>query len=143
MPNRINPDTNIELVKKGYELFWAGEFDAFFELFTDDFKWIVSDGFPYAGQYQGREEVMEGVFRPIQNEWDRFDHALDRLVDGGETIVAIGEYDCTHQTTGREVNASMVHVFDIQDGKIERFQQYTDTALFHAALPPEHRTLWE
>jgi ketosteroid isomerase-like protein len=51
MSDSTHPDTNIELVKEGYERFWNEEFDAFFELFTEDFEWIVSEGFPYAGQY--------------------------------------------------------------------------------------------
>lgn len=141
MSDSTHPDTNIELVKEGYERFWNEEFDAFFELFTEDFEWIVSEGFPYAGQYQGREEVTEGVFSPIQDDWERFDHDLDRLVDGGDTIIAIGEYRCRHDRTGEDVTASMVHVFDIRDGQVTRFQQFTDTALFQAALPADERTV--
>lgn len=137
------PKSNIELVREAYETFWNNEFEAFFALFEEDFEWIVSDGFPYGGQYRGRDEVMEGVFSRIQAEWETFTHELDRLIDGGDTIVAIGQYEGTHGTTGKEVTAPMVHLFDIDDGMIQRFQQFTDTAAFQAALPPEARTVSE
>jgi hypothetical protein len=135
------PESNVELVKQAYATYWNNEFDAFFALFEDDFEWVVSDGFPYGGEYHGRDEVMEGVFSQIQADWETFTHELDRLVDGGDTIVAIGRYEGTHETTGRAVTAPMVHLFDIKDKKIQRFQQFTDTAAFQAALPADERTL--
>lgn len=143
MASTDHPESNIELVKKVYTTFWNNELDAFFALFEDDFEWIVSEGFPYGGEYRGRDEVMAGVFSQIQAEWETFTHELERLVDGGDTIVAIGRYEGTHGTTGAEVTAPLVHVFDIEAGKIQRFQQFTDTAMFQAALPADERTVFE
>lgn len=143
MTSTNHPESNVELVRKAYTTFWNDEFDAFFALFEDDFEWIVSEGFPYGGHYRGRDEVMAGVFSQIRADWETFTHELDRLIDGGETIVAIGRYEGTHGTTGVEVTAPMVHVFDIEAGKIQRFQQFTDTALFQAALPAAERTVFE
>lgn len=140
MASTNDPESNVELVRKAYTTFWNNEFDAFFALFKDDFEWIVSKGFPYGGEYCGRDEVMEGVFSQIQADWETFTHELDRLIDGGDTIVAMGRYEGTHGTTGRAVVAPMVHIFDIESGKIQRFQQFTDTAVFQAALPPEEQT---
>lgn len=56
----------------------------------DEFEWLVSDGFPYGGRYRGRTEVKEGVFSQMQADREAFTHELDRLIDGGDTIVAIG-----------------------------------------------------
>lgn len=136
-----DPESNVRLVRKAYTTFGSGEFDAFFALFEDDFEWIVSDGFPYGGRYRGRDEVMDGVFTRIRADWDTFTHDIDRLIDGGDTVVAVGRYEGTHGTTGVQVTAPFVHVFDIEVGKIRRFQQFTDTAQFQAALPAEERQL--
>jgi ketosteroid isomerase-like protein len=136
-------DSNVALIKEAYTRYWNNEFDAFFDLFVEDFEWIVSDGFPYGGNYQGREEVMDGVFSHIQADWATFTHELDRFIDGGDTIVPIGRYEGTHETTGAAVTAPMVHVFDIEGEKIQRFQQFTDTAVFQAALPADERTVLE
>lgn len=139
MPSTDDSESNVELVRTAYTTFWNNEYDAFFSLFTDDFEWIVSEGFPYGGEYRGREEVMEGVFSQIQADWERLTHELERLIDGGDTIVAVGQYEGTHGTTGKHVTVPMVHIFDIEEGEIQRFQQFTDTALFQAALPEDER----
>lgn len=137
MASTNHPESNVELVKKAYTTYRNNEFEAFFALFEDDFEWIVSDGFPYGGQYHGREEVMEGVFSQIQADWETWTLELERLIDGDDTIVAMGRYEGTHGTTAVEVTAPMVHIFDIKAGKIQRFQQFTDTAVFQTALPTE------
>jgi len=143
MTSDSHPVSNVDVVRTAYRRFWNNDFDAFFALFEDGFEWVVSDGFPYGGQYRGREEVMANVFSEIQADWETFTHELDRLIDEGDTIVAFGRYEGTHGTTGVEVTAPMAHVFDVEDGKIQRFQQFTDTAQFQAALPPDERTVDE
>lgn len=119
------------------------EYDAFFALFEEGFEWIVSDGSTYGGRYRGREEVTEGVFRRIRAELATFTHELDRLIDGGDGAVAIGRDEGTYGTTGTDGTAPKVHVFEIDAGTIERCQQFTDTAMFQAALPPDERTVVE
>ena len=139
MPTDVDPESNVELVRTAYTTFWNDEYDAFFALFADDFEWIDSEGFPYGGEYRGREEVMEGVFSQIQADWERLTDELERLIDGGDTIVAVGKYEGTHGTTETRVSVPLVHIFDIEDGEIQRFQQFTDTAMFQAALPEDER----
>lgn len=139
MTANANPESNLELVQKAYTTFGNDELEAFFSLFTDEFEWIVSDGFPYGGQYRGQEEVMSEVFSQIQADWERFTLEVDRYIDGGETIVVLGEYNATHGTTGRDVTAPFSHVWDVEAGEIQRFQQFTDSVQFHAALPDKDR----
>ncbi len=139
MTATTNPESNLEFVQKAYTTFGNDELEAFFSLFIDEFEWIVSDGFPYGGQYRGQEEVMSEVFSQIQADWERFTLDVDQYIDGGETIVVLGEYNATHGTTGRDVTAPFSHVWDVDAGKIQRFQQFTDNVQFHAALPDEDR----
>lgn len=134
--------SNIEIVQEAYRTFGNNEFEAFFALFEDNFEWNVLDGLPFGGRYRGRDEVM-GVFKQIQDDWETFTLDIDRFIDGGDTIVAIGRYEATHGTTGEDMTAPFAHVLDIDDGKIQRYQQYTDTTQFQAVLPAEERQLSE
>ena len=63
--------------------------------------------------------------------FQRFPH---EIVDGGETVVALGRYGGVYKATGAKVNAQFTHVFRFKDGKIASFQQYTDTAQFKDAV---------
>ena len=56
------------------------------------------------------------------------------IVDGGETVVALGRYGGVYKATGVKVDAQFVHVFKFKDGKVAHFQQYTDTAQFKNAV---------
>jgi ketosteroid isomerase-like protein len=41
--------------------------------------------------------------------------------------VALGRYKGVFKATGRALDAQLVHVWRVEDGKVVAFQQYTDT----------------
>ncbi|HKX45044.1 MAG TPA: nuclear transport factor 2 family protein, partial [Burkholderiaceae bacterium] len=59
---------------------------------------------------------------------------LQSLIDGGDRIVGIGDYRGTYRATGKSMHARVVHVWDLADGKIVRFVQFTDTLLVARAM---------
>ena len=91
-------------------------------------------GFPYAGTYTGPDALLNGVFARIGADWDGFGFKLDRLVDGGDTIVAIGTYWGTCRRTSRKMQARAVHVWEMAEGKLLRFEQFADTKLVADAM---------
>ena len=101
---------------------------------TERTIWIEMAGFPYAGTYVGRDAIVAGVFKRIGEEWEGYDFRLERLVDGGTTIVGIGTYSGVYRKTGKKMSARVVHVWDLADGKVTRFEQFTDTKLVAEAL---------
>jgi uncharacterized protein len=50
--------------------------------------------------------------------------------DAGETVISHGYYSGTYRKTGRQARAQFAHFFTLRDGKVVKFQQYTDTAQF-------------
>src|SRR5688572_30360551 len=101
---------------------------------TDHSAWTEMAGFPYAGTYVGKDAIVTGVFKRIGEEWDGYTFKLERLVDGGSTIVGIGTYSGTYKKTGKAMTARVVHVWDVNDGKVVRFEQFTDTKLIGEAM---------
>ena len=49
-------------------------------------------------------------------------------------VLTLGEYSGTYRATGKSMRAPLVHVWRIENGKIQSFVQYTDTALVRAAM---------
>jgi ketosteroid isomerase-like protein len=70
----------------------------------------------------------------LGSEWDGFRAEPDEVLDAGDTVVGLGYYSGRYKATGKEFRAQFAHVFKLRDGKIVKFQQYTDTALVQAAL---------
>lgn len=52
------------------------------------------------------------------------------MVAAGDTVLVEGRYRATARATGKPFDAQVAHVYDLRDGKIARFQQYTDTWQF-------------
>ena len=57
---------NIELVKKGYEAFSAGDVDTVMSLFDDNIEWVQPGDSAISGTYRGKAELGE-----YQADWPR------------------------------------------------------------------------
>ena len=78
--------------------------------------------------------MLAGVFARIAADWDGFEAVPEELLDAGDTVVALGRYRGTCKATGGKINAQMVHVWRIADGKATAFQQYADTLMVARAM---------
>lgn len=58
---------NIELVKKGYEAFSAGDGDTMMSLFDDNIEWVQPGESTISGNYHGKAELGEHL-SPIGRE---------------------------------------------------------------------------
>ena len=101
-------------------------------IFDPKIVWNEADNFVYADQspYVGVETVLTGLFARLGGEWDGFSAVPREIIDGGDTVVALGHYGGVYKATGAKVNAQFAHVFHFKEGKVAVFQQYTDTAQF-------------
>jgi ketosteroid isomerase-like protein len=84
---------------------------------------LYADGNPYAGP----QAVAEGVFQRLVADVENFVVHPQRFIDGGDCVVVEGRYRGRLKATGTPVDAQFAHVWQLRDGKVIRFQQYTDT----------------
>jgi ketosteroid isomerase-like protein len=125
---------NADIIRNVYDAFGKGDIPAVLGAMDPQVEWREADGFPYAGTYVGPDAVLQGVFMRLGSEWDGFRAEPDEVLDAGDTVVGLGYYSGRYKATGKEFRAQFAHVFKLRDGKIVKFQQYTDTALVQAAL---------
>jgi len=120
---------NVALVEAIYAAFGAGDVPGVLSRMSPDIVWNEAENFPYADRnpYLGPEAVLTGVFARIGEEWDGFTVVPEDLLDAGETVVVLGRYTGSYKATGRKLDAQLVHVWRMEDGKVVGFQQYTDT----------------
>ena len=120
---------NVELVRAVYAAFAAGDVPGVLGRMSPDIVWNEAENFPYADRnpYVGPEAVLTGVFGRIGTEWDGFTVVPEEMLDAGETVVVLGRYRGTYRATGRALDAQLVHVWRLEDGKVVRFHQYVDT----------------
>jgi ketosteroid isomerase-like protein len=119
-----------DLVKDLYAAFGRGDVAAVLGAFDAAIEWQEAEGVVYAdgNPYVGPQAVAAGVFGRILADVDNFAIRPVNIIDGGDTVVSEGRYTGTCRATGTPLDAQFAHVWQVRDGKIVRFQQYTDTS---------------
>ena len=120
---------NADVVKGVYSAFAAGNVPAVLGAFDAAIQWNEAEGFLYAdgNPYAGPMAVAQGVFQRVVTDVDGFAVVPEQFIDAGDAIVVEGRYKGTWKATRAKVDAQFAHIWHIRDGKIVRFQQYTDT----------------
>ncbi len=121
------PVNNLEIVKNLYTAFQERDTKTVLEIFDPQIEWIQNEGFPGGGRHIGAETVLKNVFAKFRLDWDAWQAVVEEWLDAGEIIVALGEYRGTYKSTGKSTTAAFAHVYKFKNGRIFKFQQYTDT----------------
>ena len=124
------PQWNVNIIRSLYDAFARGDGPAAMACMDPGIVWNEAESFPYADRnpYVGPAAVAEGVFMRLATEWENFQAIPSEILDAGDTVVALGRYKAIHKQTGLKLDAQFAHVWRLREGKITRFQQYTDTA---------------
>jgi hypothetical protein len=125
---------NRAIIEQLYAAFAARDAQRIRALFHQDIEWNQNAGFPNGGRHVGVDIVLNDVFGRFRTEWSAWRVDVHEYVDAGDTIVALGEYHGTYKSTGKSMSAAFAHVYDLRDGRITRFRQFTDTAMLRAAM---------
>ena len=129
-------EQNKQTIERMYEAFGRGDIAFVIGALDPDVEWLEAENFIYADKnpYIGPQAVLEGVFARIGQEWEGFSVTPLEVLDAGESVVGRGHYAGKYRETGRDVKAQFAHVFSFRNGKVVKFQQYTDTAQFNKAV---------
>lgn len=125
---------NIETIGSAYDAFARGDVPAVLAVLAPDVSWTEAEGFPYGGTYSGPDAVLKSVFMRLGTEWEGFSTVPHEFVAQGDSVVSLGQYSGKYKITGKRFSAPFAHVWNLRNGKVVRFRQYTDTAVVQDAL---------
>jgi hypothetical protein len=125
--------SNRETAERAYEAFGRSDIDEVTGIMDEQIEWIEAEGGPMGGVYHGPDEVVEEVFAPYAEEWTEFGVDPERFVEQDELVVALGTYSGTYAETRERIEVPFAHLWEFEDGRVVRWQQFTDTALFTEA----------
>jgi uncharacterized protein len=126
---------NATIVRGMYEGFARGDIMAVMGAMHEQIEWNEAEHFTYwtGGAFIGPQAVLAGVFARIAQDLDGFAIDVRRIVAAGDTVLVEARYKGTAKATGKPIDAQVAHVWDLRDGRVVRFQQYTDTWQFAQA----------
>jgi ketosteroid isomerase-like protein len=111
---------NIDLIKKGYEAFTAGDIDTVMNLFDDNLEWVQPGDSAISGTYHGKAELGQFISRLAEKSTTA---TPQRFLADGDTVVAFIDV-----TVGDEAGQD-ADLFTLRDGKVVSVRVYTDTAM--------------
>lgn len=123
---------NVTILRGAYEAFAKGDVPAVLSVFDAKIEWNEAEHVTYwpGSAFQGPQAVVGGVFARIPQDFDGFRIEVRRMLASGDTVVVEARYRATAKATGKPLDAQVTHVWDFRDGKVTKFQQYTDTWQF-------------
>jgi ketosteroid isomerase-like protein len=123
---------NVQIVRGLYESFGKGDVPSVLGKMDQSIEWNEAENFIYADRnpYVGPQAVLEGVFMRLGTEWEGFSVTPEEWMDAGNRVVVLGTYAGVHRGTSKPVRAQFAHVWSLKEGRVARFQQYTDTKQF-------------
>jgi ketosteroid isomerase-like protein len=130
----MNDQDNIGLIRKIYAAFGAGDVQAILDSVADGADWINHGPVtvPYAGSRSGKTQILE-FFQAIADSTTGGKVIAGNFIAQGDTVVALGSYKATVRNTGAEIDTPVAHIFTVRDGKVVRWEGFSDSALVAAA----------
>ena len=131
-PGAVAPRPAVKLVEQVYAAFASRDLAAVFARFAPDVEILQSREFPWGGRHVGHDGAR-AFFATLTGAIDSA-VALERFVDTGERVVAIGRTRGVARSTGRSFDAPVAHVWTIQDDLVVRAEFHVDAPSLLAAL---------
>lgn len=134
----MNEPSNVQIVQEMYAAFGRGDIQSVLDHLTEDVTWASPESaqVPFAGTFRGREQVAR-FFDLLGSELEIEQFEPREFIAQGDKVVVLGYSRARVRSTGREVAGEWAMVFTLQDGKVARFYEYTDTAAAEAAYRPQ------
>jgi uncharacterized protein len=127
---QMQEQQNVDLIKRFYTAFGKGDVDTIINSLADQLVWRFDAPslIPYAGQYKTPTQVREGFFGSLVSTQKDYALETDEFIGQDDKVIMVGKYGATVNATGKRFEVPLVHVWTMQDGKVNRFILFTDTA---------------
>jgi ketosteroid isomerase-like protein len=126
---------NTAIVQGMYDAFSRSDITRLLGACADDIVWNAVYGtgphVPMSGERRGKAAVTE-FFRQVAENitFSRFEP--QDFIATGSTVVTLGHYTAT-TPIGKQFDSDWAMVFHLRDGKVVRFQEFTNSAALNEA----------
>jgi ketosteroid isomerase-like protein len=129
-------NANVETVRRLFEYWERGEWEASAELFEPEFESEFSAGaFPDPGVYRGARSTLD-AWRGWLEAWEEFSLELEDMIPVGETmVVVLNRLRGRGKASGIPVDSEVGCIFDLDGGRVVHMT-FCDREQALAALEP-------
>jgi ketosteroid isomerase-like protein len=125
-------DDNVVTIGRVYEAFQSRDADTLRELFAPDIAISQASELPWGGDYHGHDGAFTFLLKLVEHIESQV--TTESLFAAGNHVVQTGRTRGKVVANGAPFDVPEVHVWELRDGKVIRFQVYIDTQAMLAAL---------
>jgi len=122
-------ERNLEVVRRSFEAFASGDFDAAFASFDPRAEWRTADDEPDSRTYRGIDEVRRFVSALPEPWTDRFDRTVlpEQYIDLEDWVVVPTSGVVHGRGSGIEVEIRETYAVRVRGGTIVRVEEFRTT----------------
>ncbi len=125
---------NKELVQRIMDARARGDRTPFIDAMADDFVWRMIGSTAWSGEYVGKTNVLERLFKPLYAQFVAPLQIMPkRILADGDYVVVQCEGEAT-TLSGTRYSNTYCFVIRMEGGKFRELTEYMDTALVDRAL---------
>jgi ketosteroid isomerase-like protein len=115
---------NVEVIRRAFEAFRAGDFERWFSTISPSIKVFPNPREPGAeSHYEGREGVLEYLLNWYAG-WDEYVVEPTQFIDAGDYVVVAARETGTAKQSGIRVEEEFSHLFRLRDGQTVEWRQF-------------------
>lgn len=133
---------NINVVGDFFDAWDHGDLERMLGALADDVEWVMpgtADVVPHLGRHEGRDAVAK-LMQSIADHEELLGFERHDVLAKGNLVVVLGHERLRVKSTGAPCAFDLVHVFELEGGKIVQAQTYFDAALLVDAYQPAAST---
>jgi uncharacterized protein len=122
---------NVEIVRRGYELFAEGNLEGVMDLISDEAELPDAGGLGLWDTAAGTRRGPDGFLQGSQDALDAFeDYRVEpqQFIDAGDAVVVPVRISGRGRASGATQEIRLVHLWVLRDGKAIRNEIYRTTA---------------
>src|SRR5262245_57576545 len=112
---------NVEVVRRVHEAINARDSEALERLLDPAIVWVQNPNAPDPGTLHGHDGVRE-LRAMVDDAFEDVRLDVDRFLDGGETVVALGQMHARGKGSRVEIREARAWVWWVRDGKVVRHE---------------------
>jgi uncharacterized protein len=122
---KAEPRSDVDVVQQGYQHFNTGDLGWVFAHLDPEIVWEDAKQMPDARVYRGLDEVRH-FLQSFERHWEELRFELEELREAEGAVLAFVRLVGRGKASGAEVDARVVHLWEMRDLKVLRIRTFFD-----------------
>ncbi len=131
-------DAPLDVARRGYACWEAGDFDGMLELATPDFEFVPAIAASVEGGSVKGHDAFRRFFADLDETWETFRISADDFREAGGRVMSIGRLTAKGRSSELELDQPIYTVLWFRGDRIARMQSFLEESAAQTAF--EERT---